>query len=101
MKTSIVLTTYYRPNQLLYVLRSIWQQSLEGIDYEILVVDDGFDDPQTRQVVNNAMVQWGINLRYIHAGCRTAHKWRTMGFAANIGIRQATVGGVYGQGGAG
>lgn len=85
MKASIVMTTYRRPHFLRAVLESIARQDLAGLDYEILVVNDGLED-ETRSVVEEAAKT--LHVRYIYTGQRKDNVWRTMGFAANVGIRQ-------------
>jgi len=88
MKASIILTTYRRPTFLLAVLQSIARQTLGDLDYELLVINDGPNDA-TEYVATRSRAAKSLNIRYIHSGTREGQKWRTMGFAANIGIQQA------------
>jgi glycosyltransferase involved in cell wall biosynthesis len=84
VKTSIVMTTYRRPQYLRVVLQSIAAQDLRTLDYEILVVNDGPKD-ETEAVVKSFRDK--LVVRYLHSGVRNDQDWRTMGFAANIGIQ--------------
>jgi glycosyltransferase involved in cell wall biosynthesis len=88
MKVSLVITTYNRSEYLYYSLKSIREQDLSGLDLEILVVNDGLHD-ETENVALRSDASEGLNVRYIHTGHRHSLYWRCMGFAANVGIRQA------------
>lgn len=88
MKTSIVMTTYRRTHFLQAVLGSIARQDLRRLDYELLVINDGPQD-ETEWVATESDAAKALNIRYIHTGKRNNQDWRTMGFAANIGIQQA------------
>lgn len=82
------MTTYNRPQQLYFCLKSIKRQNIQAMDHEILILDDG-NDLNTRDVALNSDAVQGLQVRYIHTGVRTMLKWRCMGFTANIGIQQA------------
>lgn len=88
MKVSIVLTTYNRSNFLYHALGSISRQDLSGLDLEVLVINDGLHD-ESESVCLHSDVAQGLNVRYIHSGKRHGLYWRCMGYAANVGIRQA------------
>ena len=87
MKFSIILTTYNRSHHLYFCLRSLHDQLLD-MDHEIIVVNDGNDD-ETENVVKTSDAAQGLNIRYVYTGDRPDKSWRVMGFAANVGIRQA------------
>jgi GT2 family glycosyltransferase/organic radical activating enzyme len=89
MKASLIITTYNRSEYLYHVLKSIQSQDLKGLDLEVLVVNDGLHD-ETENVTLHSDAVKGLNTRYIHTGHRHGLYWRCMGFAANVGIRQAT-----------
>lgn len=88
MKFSIILTTYNRSNHLYFCLRSLHNQ-LIGMDHEIVVVNDG-DEDETENVVKTSDAAKGLNIKYVYTGGRKEGGWRVMGFAANVGIQQAT-----------
>ena len=90
MKFSIVMTTYDRPQFLYFTLKSLRRQRLGHLDHELLILEDGTDpDGKTIKVALRSDAAQGLNIRYIRTGCRTNERWRPMGFAANIGIKQA------------
>ena len=89
MKASILITTYNRSDHLYFCLKSIAAQDLSGIDYEIVVLNDGSAGDETRNVVATSDAAKSLNIRYLHTGVRRDRQWRTMGFAANIGIKQS------------
>ena len=88
MKFSIILTTYNRSHHLYFCLRSLHDQLLD-MDHEIIVVNDG-DDDETENVAKTSDAAQGLNIRYFYTGGRSDKSWRVMGFAANVGIQQAT-----------
>ena len=90
MRFSIVMTTYNRPKFLYFALKSLRRQQINNLDHEILVLDDGNDGGISYGITQQEDIKDKLNIRYIHTGCRTYNLWRNMGFAANIGIQQAT-----------
>jgi len=90
MKTSVVMTTFCRPEYLDWCLETLWKQNLMGLDYEILVLNDGVKHDGTYEVVRKyACLE--MNIRYLFTGQRNADclHWRVMGFSANVGIKEA------------
>jgi GT2 family glycosyltransferase len=85
MNAAIVITTYNRPQHLDYCLCSLAVQWPVPYACDILVVNDGAAD-QSQQIVEKYAAD-GLPVRYLHTN-RSDGTWRTMGFSANIGIRQ-------------
>ena len=48
---SVIVCTYNRANLLINVLQSLCEQSIETLDYEVVVVDNNSSD-NTREVVD-------------------------------------------------
>jgi len=88
MRYSVVMTTYNRHDFLYYTLCSLRSQ-LIGTDHELVIVNDGLKD-ETENVARSSDAVEGINVKYIYSGGRPDNCWRNMGFAANIGIIQAS-----------
>jgi len=89
MKFSIVMTTCNRDTFLRYALGSLQRQGLGQMDHEVIVANDGHRE-ETESLCRTSPVVAGLNVRHIHTGTRTQAYWRCMGFAANVGIQQAT-----------
>lgn len=85
---SVVVTTCCRTRHLFWYLTSLAGQDAAGIDLEVIVVNDGLEDA-TEDIVNSFATR--LPLRYVFTGQRNANGLirRAMGFAANVGIRQA------------
>lgn len=85
---SVVLTTCCRTEHLFWYLESLAVQDAAGIDLEVIVVNDGLQDA-TESIVNSFTDC--LPIRYVFTGQRNACGLirRAMGFAANVGIRQA------------
>lgn len=85
---SVVLTTCCRTEHLFWYLASLAGQDSAGIDLEVIVVNDGLEDA-TESIVNS-FAAW-LPIRYVFTGQRNAGGLirRAMGFAANVGIKQA------------
>lgn len=91
MKTSIVVTSFCRADYLKWWFHSLVKWGLRGLDCEILVVNDGFRD-ETKDVADYYR-SLGYDVRYFFTGHRNVYPSsvlsRAMGYAANVGIRQA------------
>lgn len=61
IKTSLVITTYNRPDALELVLKSILLQSV--LPYEVIVADDGSKD-ETRQLIEQYQVHFPVPLHH-------------------------------------
>lgn len=93
MKTSVIITSYCRSEMLQWWFHSLLEHTeLPLDDVEFLVINDGFRD-ETESVANYYR-GLGLDIRYLFTGHRNSHASgpvsRPMGYAANIGIRQAT-----------
>ena len=82
--TSVVLTTFNRPEQLAVTLDSLVRQCPE----EIVIVDDG-DDSETPLVAEGLMQSYG-HTRYLRLGRSASFNFRNPAIPNNIGIRAAT-----------
>lgn len=79
---SIVMTTFNRPVQLALTLRSIHDQKVD--DLEIVIVDDGVDDPITPWVALT------YDAKYIRLERPASLAYRNQARPLNVGIRHAT-----------
>ena len=88
MKLSIIIPCFQRSNLLSLGLSSLLKQKFDG-EYEILVLNEGLED-KTEKICNFFKSQ-GLPIRYIFTGQRNKEglKWRTPGFAINIGAKLA------------
>lgn len=77
---SILITTFNRNHLLNYGLSSI---NYKNQNYEILVLNDGEDDYETKDICKRH------NASYIWTGKNKHAKWRVPGFALNIGAKLA------------
>ncbi len=86
---SILLTTFNRPNHLRLSLETLCRQDLEGLAYEIVVINDATED-ETESIVSR-YAEKGINIKYLFTGQRNKNGlvWRVPGFALNIAIQQS------------
>jgi len=84
MRASILITTFERDELLAYGLASIGNQKiLDTEDIEIIVLNDGYNSPETEEI---ALVH---SARYIWTGKNKHAQWRVPGYALNIGAQQA------------
>lgn len=86
-RTSVVISTYQRPQLLARALRSVLAQ--DDTDFEVIVVHDGPDDScDTREVIEYASMKFedrGIYLNYIELGENSGYQC----VPKNIGIHAA------------
>jgi glucosyl-dolichyl phosphate glucuronosyltransferase len=78
---SVIIPTYNRAGTLAAAIESIRRQVCDGVDYELLVVDNNSDD-DTRDVVQS-FVERGENVRYLF------EKEQGVSHARNTGIDNA------------
>jgi glycosyltransferase involved in cell wall biosynthesis len=78
---SVVITTYNRADILRMALEAMYRQSVQEVDYEVIVVNDGSTD-QTSQVVKEFQKKHR-NLVYLR------QKNSGQGVARNLGIKKA------------
>lgn len=84
MKASILIASFNRDSLLELNLRSLLKQNLNKKEIEILVINDGLDTVQTRNLVNKYSEK--LNIKYIFSGKRNRPDkliWRNPGFAYN------------------
>ena len=88
MKVSIVMGSWKRPKLLDLGLWSLTQQTINH-DLEIVVCNDYLPDG-TEEVCKK--YQNKLNIKYVFTGKRneTGIKWRSAGYALNIGVKQST-----------
>lgn len=79
---SIVIPTYNRELLLEKTLNSLSQQEAEGIEYEVIVSDDGSED-ETFNVVN--LYKKRINIKYVY----NKHEGYRVGYVRNRGVEIA------------
>jgi glycosyltransferase involved in cell wall biosynthesis len=80
---SVLICTYNRAHSLMKTLESVTAQSLpQGVDLEILVVDNNSNDG-TRQVAENFRRQFQGRFRYVLEECQG------ISYARNTGIRES------------
>jgi glycosyltransferase involved in cell wall biosynthesis len=84
---SILIPCYLRPTYLHHQLTSIARQNLDGLDYEIIVLNDGVEDET--QAVAKQWADKGLNVKYLFTGQRNAGgmKHRVPGFCLNVGVQ--------------
>jgi glycosyltransferase involved in cell wall biosynthesis len=82
-RTSIVMTTYNRPNQLRNTLESIKRQAYK--DLEIIVVDDGVGDAETPAICRAYPVRYFKTTRPLSSN----NSFRNPSYPNNVGLRQA------------
>lgn len=87
MKTTILITTFKRPDHLRHSLRSLGQCDLGGCD--IVVINDATED-ETESIVAE-YAELGLPVSYLFTGQRNVPdvKPRVPGFALNVAIRQS------------
>lgn len=84
MRASVLVTTFERDELLAFGLASISNQKImEKDDVEIIVLNDGYNSPETEEI---ALLH---SARYLWTGKHKHARWRVPGFALNIGAQQA------------
>jgi len=88
MKASLILGTYNRPELLELNFWSLTQQTITN-DLEIIVCNDYIPD-RTEEICYQYRDK--LNIKYIFTGQRHIGglKWRSAGYALNIGVKQAS-----------
>lgn len=85
---SILMTVANRPKQLALSLQTLCGQNLNGMDCEIVVIDDG-EEGKPRRVAKRFAKKYPF-IRYLFTGQRNKKglTWRAPGFCLNIAIQQ-------------
>jgi len=78
---SIVISTYNRCEMLPPALESVLAQVSDGVNYELIVVDNNSTD-KTREVVESFIARGAKNLRYVFEGRQGLSHARNAGIAA-------------------
>lgn len=92
---SVIMPTYHgRFKQLNRTLGSFFKQDIPKENYELILIDDGFEnDGMGVNEIKHLFRLWKnkLPLKYIFSGHRNKDKWirRNPGFALNIGVKQA------------
>ncbi|MDP4181237.1 MAG: glycosyltransferase [Bacillota bacterium] len=84
MKFSIIIATYNRPNLLSGTLMYLNKQKINLNDIEVVVIDDGSDNDDTKELVRNFSAKFSLNYFYLEkteASCVSR--------ARNEGIKKA------------
>jgi len=80
---SIVIPTYNRVRELAITLTGLGCQRAPGIEYEVIIVDDGSDDG-TAEEVRRFQQSYPVHLHYLY------QENRKQGAARNLGVRNAS-----------
>lgn len=86
---SIIITTFRRSNLLKWGLYSLARQKIP-FKFETIVINDGIED-ETEEICRQ--YRYRLNLKYFFTGHRNLGgetRWRTPGFAVNIGAKQSS-----------
>lgn len=90
MLASILIATFNRDNLLDLNLASLAKQNLNKDEFEVIVINDGLDTSETRNLASKYSNT--LNIKYLFTGKRNSKDksiWRNPGFAYNYGAKNS------------